>query len=232
MASNGDPFDPALVIFAALALFVIWKLRSVLGMRVEREEGPRQFGARPSRAGGPAPLAGAATYETPAEKKPVAERWDGVAERGVAAAWTGLDAIASADPQFDGKAFLDGARRAYEMIVDAFAKGDRDSLRSLLSASVFDGFASEIARREAAGETMETAVVAIDSASVVAARTAPGLNEITVRLVVRLSSVRRDRAGETLEGGQTRRMVERWTFARDPKASEPNWKLTATQGED
>ena len=79
---------------------------------------------------------------------------------------------------------------------------------------------------------METAVVAIDSATVDAARAIAGRNEVTVRFVVRLMSVRRDRAGETIDGGQTRKVVERWTFARDPSANDPNWKLVATQAED
>ncbi|MEF3366900.1 Tim44/TimA family putative adaptor protein, partial [Methylocystis sp. 9N] len=179
-----------------------------------------------------APLPGAAPLTEAQSRLSGAERWDGVAEKGVAAAWSGLDAIAAADPSFDGKTFLDGARRAYEMIVVAFAKGDRDTLAPLLSKEVFDGFAAEIARREEAGETMETAVVAMDSATVDAARAVGGRNEVTVRFATRLMNVRRDRAGETIDGGQTRKVVERWTFARDPKAANPNWKLVATQAED
>ncbi len=81
------------------------------------------------------------------------ERWEGVAEKGVASAWSGLDAVAASDPNFDGKAFLNGARRAYELIVTAFAKGDRETLKPLLSQDVFDGFscghrAARAARRK------------------------------------------------------------------------------------
>lgn len=222
MPASGDLFDPTLIVFAALAVFVIWKLRSVLGMRVDRDTPPpARFAPRP-----PAPAAVAPARPSGAE------RWEGVAEKGVASAWSGLDAVAASDPSFEGKTFLSGARRAYDLIITAFAKGDRETLKPLLSQEVFDGFSAEIARREQQGETMETAVVAIDSATVDAARAIAGANEVTVRFVVRLMSVRRDRAGETIDGGQSRKVIERWTFARDPKANDPNWKLVATQAED
>jgi predicted lipid-binding transport protein (Tim44 family) len=225
MSPTGEAFDPSLIIFAALAIFVVWKLRSVLGVRVDREAPPAQF--EPRRAPiGASTLPGA----PPVDDLPAVrfeDRWNGVAENH-ATAIEGLDAIAAADPRFDGAGFLDGARRAYELIVAAFSKGDRDALRPLLSKDVFDGFAGEIARREQAGETVETAIVAIDSALVDAARAGPRLNEITVRFAVRLINIRKNKQGETVEGGNTTPVEELWTFARDPRASDPNWKLVAT----
>ncbi|MGJ0392901.1 MAG: Tim44/TimA family putative adaptor protein [Methylocystis sp.] len=227
MSPTGEPFDPTLIVFAALAIFVVWKLRSVLGVRVDREAPPHaQF--EPHRAPvAPAPLPGAPPVDNLPTVRPE-DRWKGVAENR-AEAIQGLDAIAAADPRFDGGAFIEGARRAYEMIVGAFARGDRDTLRPLLAKEVFDGFAGEIARREAAGETVETAIVAIDSALVDSARAAPRLNEITVRFAVRLMNIRKNRAGETIEGGNTTPVEELWTFARDSRASDPNWKLVATR---
>ncbi len=227
MSPTGEPFDPTLIVFAALAIFVVWKLRSVLGVRVDREAPPHpQF--EPRRAPiGPAPLPGAAPVDNLPTVHPE-DRWKGVAENR-AEAIQGLDAIAAADPRFDGKAFIGGARRAYEMIVAAFARGDRDTLRPLLAKEVFDGFAGEIARREAAAETVETAIVAIDSSLVDSARAAPRLNEITVRFAVRLMNIRKNKAGETIEGGNTVPVEELWTFARDPRAVDPNWKLVATR---
>lgn len=224
MSPTGEPFDPSLIVFAALALFVVWKLRSVLGMRVDREEAPPAQFRAPLRQ---APLPGAPPAEEAARPAPEA-RWEGCVEKD-SAAGSGLDAIAAADARFDARGFLDGARRAYEVIVTAFAKGDRDTLRPLLSKEVFDGFAGEIARREQAGETMETAIVAIDSALIESARAAPRLNEITVRFAVRLMTLVRDKAGETVDGGATRPVEELWTFARDPRAADPNWKLVATR---
>ncbi|MGJ0508048.1 MAG: Tim44/TimA family putative adaptor protein [Methylocystis sp.] len=226
MSPTGEPFDPSLIVFAALAIFVVWKLRSVLGVRVDREEAPpAQFQTRaPLRR---APLPGAPPAQDLPASRPE-DRWSGVVEKGADAA-PALDAIAAADPRFDGHAFLDGARRAYEIIVTAFAKGDRDTLRPLLSKDVFDGFGGEIARREQAGETVETAIVAIDSALIDSARVASRLNEITVRFAVRLMTVRKDKAGETIEGGHTAPVDELWTFARDPRAADPNWKLVGTR---
>jgi predicted lipid-binding transport protein (Tim44 family) len=223
MSPTGEPFDPSLIVFAALAIFVIWKLRSVLGLRVDREPPSAQFAPRPV---GPRPLPGAPPEQDVAPVKSE-DRWKGVTDKEDAA--PALDAISAADSRFDGHAFLDGSRRAYEMIVTAFAKGDRDTLRPLLAKDVFDGFAHEIARREAAGETLETAIVAIDTALIDSASAAPRNNEITVRFAVRLLSIRRDRNGDTVDGGNTLPVEELWTFARDPRASDPNWKLVATR---
>lgn len=228
MGSTGGPFEPELIVFAALAIFIIWKLRSVLGVRVDRDAPPSSHIAT-----GQAAPAAAAAFHAPSrplpEKKVEAEtRWAGVADKD-SAGWTGLDAIALGDPGFDGLAFIAGARRAYELIVAAFARGDRTALRPLLSDATFEGFETEIRRREAAGETLETAIVAIDGMKVESARAQPGLNEIVVRIEARLLQIRRDRDGQTIDGGRTIPVIEIWTFARDPRAADPNWKLVATR---
>jgi predicted lipid-binding transport protein (Tim44 family) len=230
--SGGDPFDPTFILFAALAVFVIWRLRSVLGVRVDRDK-PAPGPVGPVRRSAPAPLPGAPpTVDTPrpAQPVPAAERWKGLAEPG-SAAWAGLDAVAAADPSFSGPAFLGGARKAYEMVVAAFAKGDRDTLCNLLSKEVFEDFSGEIRGREQRGETVKSAIVSIDSATVQAARAAPHAIEITVRFVCQLMNERRDSAGELIEGGVERptRAVDLWTFARDPRSRDPNWRLVATQ---
>lgn len=221
-------FDPTLLIFAALAVFVLWKLRSVLGERSDRDiSGPGRFqpqGAPFRLRPGPSapPTASAARNEA-------ADRWDGLAEKG-SKSWAGLDAIAAADPNFSGPAFMEGARKAYEMIVTAFAKGDREMLRRLLSPEVFDNFASEISGREARGETVENALVSIDSATVEDAGAQPQSNVITVRFASRLISARKNREGEIIEGALDRpaAIVDLWTFSRSPRAQDPNWRLVAT----
>jgi predicted lipid-binding transport protein (Tim44 family) len=231
MGPTGGPVEPELIIFAALAVFIIWKLRSVLGVRVDRDIPPSSHLA----AGGPGATAHAAFVAAeraaPRAQSPAGSRWDGVADRD-SEGWSGLDAIALGDPGFDGEAFISGARRAYEMIVAAFARGDRAALQPLLSKAAYDGFETEIARREAAGETLETAIVAIDGFKVQSARAQPGLNEIVARIEARLLQVRRDRDGQTIDGGRTIPVVELWTFARDPRAADPNWKLVATRPAD
>lgn len=227
MAPSGEVFDPSLIVFAALAIFIVWKLRSVLGVRIDRET-PPQARFEPFQ---PPPRATAGVV-SPANSAPAATRdpsasWAGVADTD--SARTGLDAVAAADRRFDGVQFLDGARRAYEMIVEAFARGDRDALKPLLSPESYQGFETEISRREAAGEKLETAIVAMDSAKIVGAGATPGRVEVTVRFDARVLMTRRDSAGETIDGGRTSPISELWTFARDPRATDPNWKLVATQ---
>lgn len=224
-----ESFDPSILIFAALAVFVIWKLRSVLGVRVDRETPPRFQRAGPLQ---PAPLPGAAPPPAGAAFAPELspDRWKGLAELG-GKVWEGLDAIAATDPTFSGKGFIEGARKAYEMIVTAFAKGDRDTLHNLLSKDVFDSFAREIDGREKRGEKAESALVSIDEAVIQDAQADAGTNRVTIRFVSQLISARRNRAGEIIDGSldKAARIVDLWTFARDPRSRDPNWKLVATE---
>jgi predicted lipid-binding transport protein (Tim44 family) len=222
-----ESFDPSILVFAALAVFVIWKLRSVLGVRVDRESAAPRF----QRMGpiGPQPSPGAAS-ESAAFALSAPDRWKGFAEPD-SKAWAGLDAIAAADPNFSAKAFLEGARKAYELIVAAFAKGDRDALHNLLAKDVYDSFAREIDAREKRGEKVETALVSLDEASIDDAQAEAGTNRITVRFVSQLISARRNRAGEIIDGNldKAARIVDLWTFARNPRSRDPNWKLVATE---
>src|SRR5262249_4252743 len=157
------------IIFLVLAVFIFLRLRSVLGQRTGRERPPYDpYSAReaarptstndnvvtlPPRTAETAPKVGNEAANEPAE--PPAERWKGVAEAGSVTA-AGLDAILAKDPSFDAKHFLTGARAAYEMIVTAYAQGDRRSLRNLLSREVYDGFEAAIKERETRNEKAET----------------------------------------------------------------------------
>lgn len=227
-----DSFDPSLLVLAALAVFVIWKLWSVLGVRTDRE-GPaadRLRGPAPGSRIGMAPLSAQNAGFAPSASVPPAERWQGVAEPG-GKAWPGLDSIASADRNFSAPMFLDGAKKAYEMTVAAFARGDRDTLHNLLAQDVFNSFSGEIAAREQRGETAEAQVVAIDKAMIEDAQVNLRNAQITVRFVVQLISVRRNRAGEVIEGNPNEplEITDLWTFARDTASRDPNWKLVATE---
>jgi predicted lipid-binding transport protein (Tim44 family) len=143
----------------------------------------------------------------------------------------GLDAIAAAERDFDARHFLTGAKSAYEMIVSAFADGDRRMLKNLLARDVFDGFAAAIAERESRGETMESRFVSIEQAEIIAAELKSRSAQITVRFVSQLISFTKNRAGETIEGNADRvsDVIDIWTFARDVGARDPNWKLVATE---
>jgi predicted lipid-binding transport protein (Tim44 family) len=220
-------FDPSILAFAALAVFVLWKLHSVLGIRSERDA-PASLRNRFSPPQGGF-FRGRREAAVPAPAAQDAERWTGLAEPG-SKAWAGLDAIAASDPSFTRERFIEGARKAYEMVVSAFAKGDRDTLRRLLSSDVYDNFAREIARREEKGESVETAVVAIEDTRVEDARSEGGVNNVTLRFAVKLMTTRRDREGQIVEGGEPPvSVVDLWTFARALASRDPNWKLVATE---
>jgi predicted lipid-binding transport protein (Tim44 family) len=231
-----DVFDIYTIIFLALAVFIFLRLRSVLGQRTGRERPPYDpYAARePVRPATEKVVA--LPNRTPAEPaKPIepailGERWKGVAETGSAIA-AGLDAIAAADPEFDAKHFLTGARAAYEMIVTAYAEGDRSTLKNLLSRDVSDGFESAITQREQRGETVESRFVAIDSADITSAELRQKNVQVTVRFVSQLITATRDKSGAVIDGSADKvtDVTDVWTFARDVSSRDPNWKLVATE---
>ena len=224
--------DVTTLVFMGLAAFVIWRLWTVLGTRTGHEQTPpSRFARRPQ----PTPESPAETatilnhpahQPDPVEEKP---RWAGIAEPDSELA-QGLTAIAAADPSFEPKEFLEGARSAYEMIVTAFANGDRTMLRDLLSREVFEGFAAAIAEREKRGETVETTFVSIDKANITEAQLKGKSAQVTVRFLSKLITATRDRDGNLIDGAPDRvvDMTDIWTFARDTSQRDPNWKLIAT----
>jgi predicted lipid-binding transport protein (Tim44 family) len=232
-----DVFDIYTIIFLALAVFIFLRLRSVLGQRTGRERPPYDpYSARePAR---PAPekvvalpnRASEATREKPAAAVPAGERWKGFAQPGSALAG-GLDAIAGADNDFDPEHFLTGARAAYEMIVSAYAEGDRRSLKTLLAREVYDGFESAISEREKRGETVESRFVSIDEATITGAEMRGKTAQLTVKFHSKLVSATRDKNGNVVDGNADKvaDVTDVWTFARDSSSRDPNWKLVATE---
>jgi predicted lipid-binding transport protein (Tim44 family) len=233
-----DVFDIYTIIFLALAVFIFLRLRSVLGQRTGRERPPYDpYAARertrptgndkvvalPSR--GPAE-----TAATPAEDAKSADRWKGIAKADSAIA-RGLDAIAAEDKTFEPKHFLGGARAAYEMIVTAYAEGDRRTLKNLLARDVYDGFEAVIREREVRGETVETRFVSIDSTEIIGAELRGKIAQVTIRFVSQLVSVTRDKNGVVKDGNPDKvtDVTDVWTFARDVTSRDPNWKLVATE---
>jgi predicted lipid-binding transport protein (Tim44 family) len=231
-----DSFDPSIIIFAVLALFVLYKLRSVLGTRTGNERRPPEPVARAravepsaSAASNVIPLPGVAVAGpgARADAKP-ADRWSAVAAE---KAWPGLDAILAADSGFSAPAFIAGAGAAYEMIVVAFASGDVATLRRLLEKDVFDSFEGSIRAREAAGHKVEMTFVSLDKTLIDDARLAAGQAQITVRFLSKMINATRDRAGEVVDGSPDRTvdLIDIWTFARPVASRDPNWKLIATE---
>ena len=231
-------FDIYTIIFLALAVFIFLRLRSVLGQRTGRERPPYDPYSARDAVRSPAndkvvtlpPRPAEPPARPPEVAPPPADRWKDVAAGGTAIA-AGLDAIAAADPAFDAKHFITGARAAYEMIVTAFAEGDRRQLRNLLSREVYDGFDGAIGQRESRGETAETRFVSIDGATITAAEMRGRAAQITVRFVSKLVSATHDRSGAVIDGSAERvtDVTDVWTFARDISSRDPNWKVVATE---
>ena len=231
-----DVFDIYTIIFLALAVFIFLRLRSVLGQRTGRERPPYDPFSRRDTAPTPAnekvvKLPGRSeSPPAPVEEVAPGERWRGLAESGSPVA-AGLDAIVADDKTFNAQEFLAGARSAYEMIVTAFASGDRRTLKNLLSREVYEGFETAIRDREARGETAESRFVSIDKADIIAAELRGRTAHLTIRFVSQLVSVTRDRNGNVIDGSPEKvtDVTDVWTFARDVSSRDPNWKLVATE---
>ncbi len=226
--------DVTTLIFAALAIFGVWKLRSVLGTRTGAEKPPFDPAAR--RA--PAPvndgsnvvrLPGAAN-DAAAAPVADAERWKDIAAPGSAIA-VGLDAIVRQEPRFEPQGFLVGAKSAYETIVTAFARGDRKTLKGLLAKEVYDGFEQAIAEREKRGEKAESNFVSIDKAEIVGVDVKGKAAQVTIAFVSQLISAVRDAQGNVVDGSAdaVSEVNDVWTFARQLGSRDPNWLLVATE---
>lgn len=211
MGDSFQYFD--ILIFAAVAGFLIFRLRSVLGRRTgtERRRDP---------------------FQPPAPQKVVPLPARGRTIEGTAAPVpAGAVPLATADPGFDPKAFLDGARGAFEIIVNAFAAGDTAALKPLLSPEVYDSFAGAIRARRDAKETLETSLMSIKSADIIETAMQGSTALVTVKFVSDQVNVTKDAAGKAIEGDPDR-IVEKtdfWTFSRNTRSRDPNWTLVATQ---
>ena len=188
-----------LIIFAALAVVVLYQRYSVLGRRVGRQ--PDQIDAPAPRA-----PAAAAALDLPE---------DGVV-------LSGLAALRARDPSFDVAHFLGGAASAYETIVRAFASGDREALAKLLSRDVLADFEAAIAAREAEGRTETAEFLQKPRADLEKADVDGDTARATVRFLAEFRSRSKDASGEAVDD---RRTAELWTFERSLKSRNPNWTL-------
>ncbi|MCW5773569.1 MAG: Tim44 domain-containing protein [Rhodospirillaceae bacterium] len=206
------------LIFAAIAVFVIVKLRSVLGTRTGFEKKNEPYAPADNRDK-VIPLPERRQQEAPTGSEAGKQPMD-----------AGVAAIRRADPSFDLDGFLDGAKMAFEMIVTAFAKGDEKTLEPLLAPPVFESFAADIRRRREAGETRETTVAAIRSVRLHEARLEGREARVAVVIVSEQSNVTRDSSGAVIDGDPkaTETVSDLWTFARDTRSRDPNWQLVET----
>ncbi|MCO6187998.1 Tim44/TimA family putative adaptor protein [Rhizobium sp. L1K21] len=145
----------------------------------------------------------------------------------------GIRKLIDADPSFNPKEFMKGAGMAYEMIVMAFADGDRATLRNLLSPDVYEGFEQAIKEREERGEVVKSNFVGIEKADMMTAGIEDAQANVTVRIISQLISATYDRDGKLVEGDaeEVAEVRDIWTFARDVRSRDPNWKLVSTASE-
>lgn len=221
-----DPFDLTTIIFALLAVFVVWKLRAVLGER--NSDDPQR------------PEGGAEMFKSPAYgddniiRLPTARQSteeDSLKEFAApdTKLWSDLSGLKARDPQFDPAAFLLGAARAHEIIVQSFAAGDVKTLKPLLGPDVFDSFSQAIAGHQARGETLETTMVAQDKSTFETIEMQGNEARISVRFRSKMISCTKDKSGAVIEGSadQVVDIQDVWTFARMLNSRDPNWKLVA-----
>ncbi|GGE00046.1 hypothetical protein GCM10011515_19820 [Tsuneonella deserti] len=211
-----------IVILAMIAAFLGLRLYSVLGRRAEHEEEPVPTRFDPVDSVSQRAAIPQARAAQPARPLGL----DGA----LPAVERGVRDIAAADRRFDVSAFLDGAKAAYAMILEAFWKGDRETLRELCDDDVYAGFNSAITDREAAGETLDNRLVRIEDARIESAELVGGMARITVRFVADIAAVTRDKDGTVIAGSLNDAIETRdlWTFKRDVRESDPHWQLDET----
>ncbi|MEX0346293.1 MAG: Tim44/TimA family putative adaptor protein [Rhizobiaceae bacterium] len=232
-------FDFGTIFFLVAAVVIFYQLRNVLGRRTGHERPPFDPYSNRDRIDANDD-SGDNVVALPKRKSSSGDDADSryseidkYAKAG-SAVNKGLRAIKDADASFGPNNFLDGAKMAYEMIVVAYADGDRKTLKNLLSREVFDGFVEAIKGREERDEKVQSSFVGISKADIVGAEMKDGEAHVTIRLVSELISATLDKSGDVIEGDPetVAEVKDVWTFARDTRSRDPNWKLVATEAED
>lgn len=222
-----------IIIFAVVAFFLILRLRAVLGERHgEEQQRPNPFVLQKPPAPPEHRLPDAAADYTdtpvaPSEAPPPRPSAPPDSLQGR------IERLAAADPSFNEKGFLSGARGAFEMIIKAFAAEDTPTLRPLLSDDVYDSFAAAIRARQAAKEKLETKILRIREAELVDVSLVVNTARVTVRFVSEQVQCTRDAAGAVVDGhpGDSRELRDVWTFTRNVRSTDPNWHLCETRSE-
>ena len=235
---NMGSFDFVTVFFFVAAVIIFLQLRNVLGRRTGNERPP--FDPYSAREGD---VPAGDGDDSKVITLPRREGDKGSDDRFAAAdAYCdpgsdlnkALRTVIEADPGFDPEEFVAGAKMAYEMIVNAYADGDKKTLRSLLSKEVYDGFVSAIKDRDARSETIKSSFVGIGKADIVQAEMKGTEANITMRISSQLITATYDKDDNVIDGDpdSVGEVNDVWTFARDTRSRDPNWKLIATESED
>jgi predicted lipid-binding transport protein (Tim44 family) len=214
-----------IVILALVALFIGLRLYSVLGERTGHEQQPILKPADPDARV-------EARVTQPSVTQPPAS--DGSDMAFVPMAGPGVRAILAADPTFDVARFLDGAKSAYRMILEAFWKGDLDAVRGHVDGHVFDTFAAAVEQRTKDGLTLANRLVAVEQAVISQASLERSVAFVTVRFEADIAAVTRNAEGQVVAGSLSDAVQTRdlWTFRRDLSSRDPNWLLIETDEEE
>ena len=214
-----------LIVLAGVALFLILRLKNVLGTRDGYEAPPSSANA-PS---GPTPVNRNFEVIEGGVDHDIADHIDIASKSGKALAGMKL-----AEPSFGVTEFLSGARGAYEMILMAFENGELETLKQFLSDDVYTSFSSVVETRQAEGLHIDATFIGLRELKLTSAEFDSGTNEgeITIKFLAELTSVVRDQSGEIIEGNpdEVKRQKDVWTFARIMGSDDPNWQLVATGG--
>jgi len=217
--SSGFPID--LVLFGMIALFLVLRLRSILGKRTGYEHPPQPYMAPDAAGRGPTIDGRAEPAPTPVNR---------VLPDPASPAGAALLRMQEVDRKFSPPAFLDGAEKAFRMIVTAFAAGDRATLRNLLSDDTFHAFEAAVAAREAAGHRQRSEIRAIPSMAVETAAIAGTVATITVRFVSDQISLTVDGTGQPVSGTDAvTEITDLWSFERDLNKPDPAWRLVSAR---
>jgi predicted lipid-binding transport protein (Tim44 family) len=215
-----------ILFFAMVAAFIALRLRSVLGRRTgnERRRTESFGGVRTNTATDNVVSMSERGIAPPEPDPAIAALADTDAKRG-------LTEISQTDPSFDLRQFQSGARLAFEMIVEAYAAGDKDALEPLLADPVFNGFSRAIDERAANEQSLDTQLIAVREPEVIEAGLVGSRARVTLRFNTEQVNVLRDRDGRILEGnpGSAEDVIDIWTFERDTQSNDPNWVLIETR---
>jgi predicted lipid-binding transport protein (Tim44 family) len=214
-----------IVILALVALFIGLRLYSVLGERTGHEQQPILKPAESDARAAP-------QITQPAVSQPVSVDSGDLAY--VPAAGPGVRAILAADPSFDVARFLEGAKAAYRMILEAYWKGELDALKGHVDEHVYEAFAGAVEQRQKEGLTLDNRLVTIDQAVISEATLERGVAILTVRFEADIAAVTRNSEGQVVAGSLSDAVQTRdlWTFRRDTGSRDPNWLLIETDEEE
>ena len=237
----GNNYD--IILIGLVAVFLILRLRSVLGKRTGNERPPARDPFTPPPAAprnGDAPAGGSTNSDNVVALPPPAARPSsattgpgGIRATVMPTATAGVAAIRATDPTFDPMSFCTGARAAFTTIVEAFAKGDVGSLRTLLDGPTFTSFEAAIRGRAERNEKAETTLIGFEASDIAGAELQGARAAVTVRFVSEQINVLRDADGQIADGNpnEVQKVIDLWTFSRDTQSSDPNWLLTKTESE-